>query len=171
MTYKISRDGQEFGPYTLQEVQRYVGEGSILQNDYVHNGIEWITVSQLLKEPNRGLAVANSITNAAHSVSRMHNTASSINHSGGISLSKKQGSNGCLTNILMVGGIIAIIQGLDHSSPMIVITGIIMIIISIIMICISCGTGSSGGSFHSGCSSSSSCSSCGGGCGGCGGGE
>ena len=120
MTYKISRDGQEFGPYTLQEVQRYVGEGSILQNDYVHNGIEWITVSQLLKEPNRGLAVANSITNAAHSVSRMHNTASSINHSGGISLSKKQGSNGCLTNILMVGGIIAIIQGLDHSSPMIV---------------------------------------------------
>ena len=54
MTYKISRDGQEYGPYTLEELQQYVAEGSILATDYAFNGLEWVTY-QLLQDPQRGL--------------------------------------------------------------------------------------------------------------------
>ena len=37
MNYYISRDGQQFGPYTLAEVQRYVADGNILLTDLAHS--------------------------------------------------------------------------------------------------------------------------------------
>lgn len=50
MTYQISRDGQEFGPYTLAEVQRYVGTGNILLTDMARaeGTEEWIPVSETI---------------------------------------------------------------------------------------------------------------------------
>ena len=51
MTYKISRDGQEYGPYTLEELQQYVAEGSILATDYAFNGLEWVTEKNLELKP------------------------------------------------------------------------------------------------------------------------
>ena len=51
MTYKISRDGQEYGPYTLEELQQYVAEGSILATDYAFNGLEWVTEKNLESKP------------------------------------------------------------------------------------------------------------------------
>lgn len=50
MTYQISRDGQEFGPYTLSDVQRYVGTGNILVTDLARaeGTTEWIPVSQVV---------------------------------------------------------------------------------------------------------------------------
>ena len=50
MTYQISRDGQEFGPYSLSDVQRYVGTGNILVTDLARaeGTTEWIPVSQVI---------------------------------------------------------------------------------------------------------------------------
>ena len=39
MQYRVSRNDQEFGPYTLEELQRYASEVSILPNDYVLMGL------------------------------------------------------------------------------------------------------------------------------------
>jgi hypothetical protein len=50
MNYHISRDGQQFGPYTLAEVQRYVAEGNILLTDLAcSEGMDrWVPVQQIL---------------------------------------------------------------------------------------------------------------------------
>lgn len=49
VTYLITRDGQQFGPYSLTEVQRYVGTGNILLSDLAQaeGSTEWIPVSQV----------------------------------------------------------------------------------------------------------------------------
>jgi hypothetical protein len=50
LTYTISRDGQEFGPYSLSDVQRYVGTGNILLTDLARaeGTTEWISVAQVV---------------------------------------------------------------------------------------------------------------------------
>lgn len=48
MYIRISRNDQEHGPYTMEELTQYVGEGTISPDDYAYDGTEWITVSQLL---------------------------------------------------------------------------------------------------------------------------
>ncbi|NYF78072.1 DUF4339 domain-containing protein [Granulicella arctica] len=50
MTYTISRDGQEFGPYSLSDVQRYVGTGNILLTDLARaeGTTEWLPVAQVV---------------------------------------------------------------------------------------------------------------------------
>ncbi|MEO6802495.1 MAG: DUF4339 domain-containing protein [Granulicella sp.] len=50
MTYKIARDGQEFGPYSLADVQRYVGTGNILLTDFAlaEGATEWIPVARVV---------------------------------------------------------------------------------------------------------------------------
>jgi hypothetical protein len=50
MNYHISRDGQQFGPYTLAEVQRYVADGNILLTDFAcSEGMDrWVTVREIL---------------------------------------------------------------------------------------------------------------------------
>ena len=65
MNIRISRNGQEFGPYTMEELTQYVNEGSILPDDYAYDGMEWITVTQLLNDPQRVFSRVQSITNTA----------------------------------------------------------------------------------------------------------
>ena len=65
MNIRISRNDQEFGPYTMEELTQYVNEGSILPDDYAYDGMEWITVSQLLNDPQRISNRAQAITNTA----------------------------------------------------------------------------------------------------------
>ena len=50
MNYFIKRDLQEYGPYTLAELQRYVASGNILLTDLCHSeGVsEWVPVSQVI---------------------------------------------------------------------------------------------------------------------------
>ena len=49
MNYLISRDGQKYGPYKIEEIQRYLSEGSILPDDYTFDGEQWTSVNNLLK--------------------------------------------------------------------------------------------------------------------------
>lgn len=50
MNYQMRRGGQEFGPYTLEQIKQYVASGNIVPTDEVlGEGMEsWTTVAQLL---------------------------------------------------------------------------------------------------------------------------
>ena len=49
MTYQVSRDGQMYGPYTLQDLHRYIASGHILPSDLVkREGMpDWVCVADL----------------------------------------------------------------------------------------------------------------------------
>jgi hypothetical protein len=50
MQYQVSRNGQMYGPYTLEDLQRYVASGHILPTDLAKSEDmpEWLPVSQIL---------------------------------------------------------------------------------------------------------------------------
>jgi hypothetical protein len=50
MTYQVSRNGQMYGPYTLEDLQRYVASGNILPTDMAKSEDmpEWLPVAQIL---------------------------------------------------------------------------------------------------------------------------
>jgi len=50
MLYHISREGQNYGPYTLDDLQRYVASGNVLLTDMARaeDGTEWVPVSQIV---------------------------------------------------------------------------------------------------------------------------
>ncbi len=50
MNYFVKRDAQEFGPYTLSELQRYTSSGNILLTDLCRSEgmADWIPVSQVI---------------------------------------------------------------------------------------------------------------------------
>ena len=79
MQYRVSRNDQEFGPYTLEELQRYASEGSILPNDYVFNGVEWLLVSQFLEDPHKGMATSQSISSIANLAPQNNSSNEHIN--------------------------------------------------------------------------------------------
>ena len=53
MPYQVSRNGQMYGPYTLEDLQRYVQSGNVLSTDLAKSeGMsEWLPVSQILGTP------------------------------------------------------------------------------------------------------------------------
>jgi len=50
MHYHVSRDGQTYGPYTLEDLQRYVASGNVLPTDLAKTDEmpDWVPVSQIL---------------------------------------------------------------------------------------------------------------------------
>lgn len=50
MQYQVSRNGQIYGPYTLEDLQRYVASGHVLYTDLAKSEemAEWAPVSQIL---------------------------------------------------------------------------------------------------------------------------
>ena len=50
MHYQISRNGQLYGPYTLEDLERYLASGNVLPTDLAKSEemADWIPVSQLL---------------------------------------------------------------------------------------------------------------------------
>jgi hypothetical protein len=50
MLYHVSRNGQNYGPYTLEDLQRYVASGNVLVTDLARSEemAEWLPVSQVL---------------------------------------------------------------------------------------------------------------------------
>lgn len=49
MTYRIARNGEMFGPYTLEQVQQYMASGNIVASDLAQaeNSAEWLPVAQV----------------------------------------------------------------------------------------------------------------------------
>jgi hypothetical protein len=52
MPYQISRNGQMYGPYTLEDLQRYLASGNVLATDLAKSEemTEWLPVSQILAD-------------------------------------------------------------------------------------------------------------------------
>jgi len=50
MNYYISRGGQQYGPYSLADVQKYIAQGSISPGDFARTDTmtNWVPLSQLL---------------------------------------------------------------------------------------------------------------------------
>jgi NADH:ubiquinone oxidoreductase subunit 6 (subunit J) len=50
MLYHVSRSGQNYGPYTLEDLQRYVASGNVLPTDLAKSDEmpDWVPVSQVL---------------------------------------------------------------------------------------------------------------------------
>jgi hypothetical protein len=50
MTYQVSRSGQMYGPYTLEDLQRYVASGNVLPTDLAKSEDmpDWLPVAQIL---------------------------------------------------------------------------------------------------------------------------
>jgi hypothetical protein len=53
MLYHVTRDGQNYGPYTLEDLQRYVASGNVLPTDLTKSEemTEWVPVAQVLGGP------------------------------------------------------------------------------------------------------------------------
>jgi hypothetical protein len=52
MLYHVTRNGQNYGPYTLEDLQRYVSSGNVLPTDLAKSEemAEWAPVAQVLGE-------------------------------------------------------------------------------------------------------------------------
>jgi hypothetical protein len=50
MLYHVTRNNENYGPYTLEDLQRYVASGNVLPTDLAKNEemTEWVPVSQVL---------------------------------------------------------------------------------------------------------------------------
>src|ERR1041384_6253470 len=50
MKYYVHRAGQQYGPYSFADLQRYVASGNILPTDLAcpEGGTQWVPVSQVL---------------------------------------------------------------------------------------------------------------------------
>jgi hypothetical protein len=50
MLYHVTRNGQNYGPYTLEDLQRYVASGNVLPTDLAKSDDmpDWVPVSQVL---------------------------------------------------------------------------------------------------------------------------
>ncbi len=79
MQFKVSRDDQEYGPYTIEELSQYVSEGSLLPNDYVHNGMEWVPLSEFLKNPHKAATTVQSVSSVAKAQPQINYTKSKYN--------------------------------------------------------------------------------------------
>ena len=79
MQFKVSRDDQEYGPYTIEELTQYVSEGSLLPNDYVHNGMEWVPLSEFLKNPHKAATAIQSVSSVAKAQPQINYTKSNYN--------------------------------------------------------------------------------------------
>jgi hypothetical protein len=57
MSYQVSRNGQLYGPYTLEDLQRYVATGNVLPTDLAKSEDmpDWVPVSQLLAASGAGI--------------------------------------------------------------------------------------------------------------------
>ena len=60
MNYQISRNGQIYGPYTLDDLKRYLASGNVLLTDLAKNAemTDWLPVSQILSQQNAASAPA-----------------------------------------------------------------------------------------------------------------
>ena len=59
MTYQVSRNGQMYGPYTLEDLQRYVASGNILLTDMAkgEDMPDWLPVAQILATAGAAAAI------------------------------------------------------------------------------------------------------------------
>src|SRR5260370_35267909 len=78
MTYQVSRNGQMYGPYTLEDLQRYVASGNILPTDMAKSEEmpDWLPVAQILGTAGTGAPAA--IPTPAHAAPSTYSQPSGV---------------------------------------------------------------------------------------------
>ena len=68
MTYQVSRNGQMYGPYTLEDLRRYVASGNVLLTDMAKSEEmpDWLPVAQILGTSPLGAAGATGVPPQAY---------------------------------------------------------------------------------------------------------
>jgi hypothetical protein len=68
MTYQVSRNGQMYGPYTLEDLRRYVASGNVLLTDMAKSEDMpyWLPVAQILDPSPLGAAGATAVPPQAY---------------------------------------------------------------------------------------------------------
>lgn len=156
MNYKMSRDGEEFGPYSYEEIKQHLWDGNIISTDYIFNGLEWVTVTQFLKDPSKGITSAIAVSNISDVNSESDDPEKDI-------ASNYLEGEGCIAGFFLLLGGLTILVGIISLNFKVIAGGFIVIVFSYFI------NKSSSASGRDGLWGGGSCGGGGGG-GGCGGG-
>ena len=123
MNYKMSRDGEEFGPYSYEEIKQYLWDGKIISTDYIFNGLEWVTVTQFLKDPGKGITSALAVRNISDVNSESDDPEKEI-HSNYLE------GEGCIAGFFLLLGGVTILLGIISLNFKVIAGGFIVIVFS-----------------------------------------
>ena len=126
MTYKISRDGQEYGPYSYEEIKQHLWDGKIISTDYIFNGLEWVTVTQFLKDPSKGINSALAVSNVSDVNLESDDPKKDI-HSNYLE------GEGCISGFFLLLGGATILLGIISLNFKVIAGGFIVIVFSYFM--------------------------------------
>ena len=165
MNYKMSRDGEEFGPYSYEEIKQHLWDGKIISTDYIFNGLEWVTVTQFLKDPGKGITSALAVSNISDVNSESDDPEKDI-------ASNYLEGEGCIAGFFLLLGGLTILVGIISLNFKVIAGGFIVIVFSYFINKSSSASGREGLLVGGSCGGGGSGGGCGGGCGGggCGGG-
>ena len=165
MNYKMSRDGEEFGPYSYEEIKQHLWDGKIISTDYIFNGMEWVTVTQFLKDPGKGITSALAVSNISDVNSESDDPEKDI-------ASNYLEGEGCIAGFFLLLGGLTILVGIISLNFKVIAGGFIVIVFSYFINKSSSASGRDGLLVGGSCGGGGSGGGCGGGCGGggCGGG-
>ena len=127
MNIYVHKDGTQYGPYTLEQVQQYIQQGAFtLQDQACHDGQNWIPLSQVpgLSQPAIAQPVAQQpqaqvAPNAGNAQSKFNQAASQAQPAPGKGSNKKLiiwGSVGAVALIVMIGSAIFLFSGDDEEN-------------------------------------------------------
>ena len=165
MNYKMSRDGEEFGPYSYEEIKQHLWDGKIISTDYIFNGMEWVTVTQFLKDPGKGITSALAVSNISDVNSESDDPEKDI-------ASNYLEGEGCIAGFFLLLGGLTILVGIISLNFKVIAGGFIAIVFSYFINKSSSASGRDGLLVGGSCGGGGSGGGCGGGGGGggCGGG-
>ena len=127
MNIYVHKDGTQYGPYTLEQVQQYIQQGAFtLQDQACYDGQNWVPLAQVpgLSQPATAQPVAQQpqaqvAPNAGNAQSKFNQATSQAQPTPGKSSNKKLiiwGSIGAVALILIIGSVIFLFSGDDEEN-------------------------------------------------------
>ena len=127
MNIYVHKDGTQYGPYTLEQVQQYIQQGAFtLQDQACYDGQNWVPLAQVpgLSQPATAQPVAQQpqaqvAPNAGNAQSKFNQATSQAQSTPGISSNKKLiiwGSIGAVALIVIIGSVIFLFSGDDEEN-------------------------------------------------------
>ena len=127
MNIYVHKDGTQYGPYTIEQVQQYIQQGAFtFQDQACHDGQNWVLLSQVpgLSQPASVQPVsqqpqAQVAPNARNAQNKFNQATSQAQPTPGKGSNKKLiiwGSVGAVALIVMIGSVIFLFSGDDEES-------------------------------------------------------
>ena len=126
MNIYVHKDGTQYGPYTLEQLQQYIQQGSFtLQDQACHDGQNWVTIaqvpgigssvanqSQAATQPQAQTATPQQATSKRKTVSAQTKQAAQTSDQSSQQVSQDSGKGGTKI-LLLVGGLVILLIGLS----------------------------------------------------------